>query len=47
MCVNTIEERIKALQEKKLAIAQSVLSGERSKEVAKFTLDDLKSLFDL
>lgn len=47
ICSNTIEERIKALQERKLAIAHNVLSGERSKEIAKLTLNDLKSLFGL
>ncbi|XP_032689169.1 transcription termination factor 2 [Odontomachus brunneus] len=47
ICSNTIEERIKVLQERKLAIAHNVLSGERNKEIAKLTLNDLKSLFGL
>ncbi|XP_014476224.1 PREDICTED: transcription termination factor 2-like, partial [Dinoponera quadriceps] len=47
ICSNTIEERIKALQERKLVIAQNVLSGDRSKEVMKLTFNDLKSLFAL
>ncbi|KAG5345372.1 TTF2 factor, partial [Acromyrmex heyeri] len=45
ICVNTIEERIKALQERKLQIAQNVLSGTTSRVVGKLTLNDLKSLF--
>jgi len=45
ICVNTIEERIKALQERKLDIAQNVLSGDRTNSAAKLTLNDLKSLF--
>ncbi|EFN78730.1 Transcription termination factor 2 [Harpegnathos saltator] len=47
ICSNTIEERIKGLQEQKLAIAQNVLSGDRSKEITKLTFNDLKSLFAL
>lgn len=43
ICTDTIEERIKALQERKLGIAQNVLSGKNT--VVKLTLDDLKSLF--
>lgn len=45
ICVNTIEERIKTLQERKLEIARNVLSGDRSKTASKLTLNDLKSLF--
>ncbi|KYQ52658.1 Transcription termination factor 2 [Trachymyrmex zeteki] len=45
ICVNTIEERIKALQERKLQIAKNVLSGDTSNAVGKLTLNDLKSLF--
>ncbi|KYM75325.1 Transcription termination factor 2 [Atta colombica] len=45
ICVNTIEERIKALQERKLQIATNVLSGSTSRVVGKLTLNDLKSLF--
>ncbi|XP_012532592.1 transcription termination factor 2 [Monomorium pharaonis] len=44
VCVNTIEERIKGLQERKLEIARNVLSGDRS-AATKLTLNDLKSLF--
>ncbi|XP_076670956.1 transcription termination factor lodestar [Andrena cerasifolii] len=47
ICKDTIEERIQNLQEKKLGIAQNVLSGEKSFAAAKLTLNDLKSLFAL
>ncbi|CAL1528104.1 unnamed protein product [Lymnaea stagnalis] len=44
LCKDTIEEKIVALQEKKLQLAKSVLSGaERSSQ--KLTLSDLRSLF--
>ncbi|KYN02202.1 PREDICTED: transcription termination factor 2 [Cyphomyrmex costatus] len=45
ICVNTIEERIKMLQERKLQIANNVLSGGTSNAIGKLTLNDLKSLF--
>lgn len=45
ICVDTIEERIKALQERKLEIATNVLSGAKSNAATKLTLNDLKSLF--
>ena len=47
ICKDTIEERIQKLQEKKLEIAQNVLSGEKNFSAAKLTLNDLKSLFAL
>lgn len=47
ICKDTIEERIKHLQEKKMEIAQNVLSGDKNSTVSKLTLDDLKSLFAL
>ncbi|XP_033322889.2 transcription termination factor 2 [Megalopta genalis] len=47
ICKDTIEERIKHLQEKKLEIAANVLSGDKNSTVSKLTLNDLKSLFDL
>ncbi|XP_065053319.1 transcription termination factor 2-like isoform X2 [Rhopilema esculentum] len=44
LCVDTIEEKIAALQEKKKALADSVLKG--SKDAAKsLTLQDLRMLF--
>lgn len=45
ICKDTIEERIKHLQERKMEIAQNVLSGDKNSTVSKLTLDDLKSLF--
>ncbi|EFN62976.1 Transcription termination factor 2 [Camponotus floridanus] len=45
ICVDTIEERVKALQEQKLEIARNVLSGDRNDTAMKLTLNDLKSLF--
>ncbi|XP_029158221.1 transcription termination factor 2 isoform X2 [Nylanderia fulva] len=44
ICTDTIEERIKALQERKLEIAHNVLSGDNNAGM-KLTLNDLKSLF--
>ncbi|XP_011866098.1 PREDICTED: transcription termination factor 2-like isoform X2 [Vollenhovia emeryi] len=45
ICVDTIEERVRELQERKLEIARNVLSGDRSNAATKLTLNDLKSLF--
>ncbi|XP_053995796.1 transcription termination factor 2-like [Hylaeus anthracinus] len=45
ICKDTIEERIQQLQEKKVEIAQSVLSGGKTSVASKLTLNDLKSLF--
>ncbi|KAK0171288.1 hypothetical protein PV328_009036 [Microctonus aethiopoides] len=47
ICTDTIEERIKNLQDKKLDIASSVLTGTRNNADSKLTLNDLKSLFSL
>lgn len=44
MCKDTVEERIKALQDKKLSIADGVLTGVKSSG-SKLTMDDLKGLF--
>lgn len=43
--VNTIEERIKDLQDKKLILANNVLTGTMNTQASKLTLDDLKMLF--
>lgn len=43
----TVEERIHALQQKKLSLAESVLSGAKSRGGNKLSLDDLKSLFSV
>lgn len=47
ICKETIEERIEQLQQKKLALAENVLTGQLRKEISKLSLQDLKSLFDL
>ncbi|XP_043252676.1 transcription termination factor 2 isoform X3 [Colletes gigas] len=47
ICKDTIEERIKLLQEKKISIAQNVLSGDKSSVASKLSFDDMKSLFAL
>lgn len=44
MTVETIEERIKKLQDNKLAIADSMLTGSKIQS-SKLTLTDLKMLF--
>ncbi|XP_059160044.1 transcription termination factor 2-like [Physella acuta] len=44
LCKDTIEEKIVALQERKLSLAKSVLSGAGAKN-QKLTLNDLRSLF--
>ncbi|XP_014225120.1 transcription termination factor 2 isoform X1 [Trichogramma pretiosum] len=44
ICKDTIEERVKNLQDKKLDIANHVLTGTRSVS-SKLTIDDLKMLF--
>ena len=45
LCTDTVEERIAALQDKKKALAQSVLYG--GKAAQKLTLQDLKMIFGL
>ncbi|XP_078035489.1 transcription termination factor 2-like [Augochlora pura] len=45
ICKDTIEERIKHLQEKKMEIAENVLTGAKNSAASKLTLNDLKSLF--
>ncbi|KAL9910816.1 transcription termination factor lodestar isoform 1-T3 [Glossina fuscipes fuscipes] len=47
MCKDTVEERIKALQEHKLAMADSILTGDKASQSSKLTLDDLKGLFGM
>ncbi|CAK9828141.1 Transcription termination factor 2 [Anthophora retusa] len=47
ICKDTIEERIKQLQERKLTIAENVLSSDKNSPVSKLTLNDLKPLFAL
>ncbi|XP_030374475.1 transcription termination factor 2 [Scaptodrosophila lebanonensis] len=45
MCLDTVEQRIKALQDKKLELAEGVLTG--AKVSSKLTIDDLKGLFGM
>uniref|UniRef100_A0A1A9Z4L3 Transcription termination factor 2 n=1 Tax=Glossina pallidipes TaxID=7398 RepID=A0A1A9Z4L3_GLOPL len=47
MCKETVEERIKALQDHKLAMADSILTGAKASQSSKLTLDDLKGLFGM
>ncbi|XP_023302950.2 transcription termination factor 2 [Lucilia cuprina] len=47
MCKDTVEERIKALQDHKLELANGVLTGARASEGSKLTMDDLKGLFGM
>ncbi|XP_046736506.1 transcription termination factor 2 [Diprion similis] len=47
MCLETVEQRIKALQDKKLDIANGVLTGAGTAAASKLSMDDLKSLFSL
>ncbi|KAH8404911.1 hypothetical protein KR222_010414, partial [Zaprionus bogoriensis] len=44
VCVDTVEQRIKALQDRKLELADGVLTGKVS---SKLTIDDLKGLFGM
>ncbi|XP_008199533.2 transcription termination factor 2 [Tribolium castaneum] len=46
MALETIEERIKALQERKLEIANAMLTGSKQVTNSKLSLQDLKMLFD-
>ncbi|KAL5286892.1 TTF2 family protein [Megaselia abdita] len=46
MCTGTVEERIKALQDIKLSIAERVLTGSRSVG-NRLTIEDLKLLFEM
>uniref|UniRef100_A0A914XRH2 Transcription termination factor 2 n=1 Tax=Plectus sambesii TaxID=2011161 RepID=A0A914XRH2_9BILA len=47
VCDDTMEQRVLALQKKKLEMADSVLEGAASKKLNKLSLTDLKFLFDL
>ncbi|XP_011191517.2 transcription termination factor 2 [Zeugodacus cucurbitae] len=47
MCKDTVEERIKALQDHKMSIADGVLTGARSSEGSKLTMEDLRGLFGM
>lgn len=47
MCKETVEERIKALQDHKLALANGVLTGAGAAAGSKLSMDDLRGLFGL
>ena len=44
VCLNTVEERILQLQDKKLLVFNGVCGGDQS-SLTKLTADDLKQLF--
>ncbi|XP_045533032.1 transcription termination factor 2 isoform X2 [Pieris brassicae] len=46
MCVETVEQSIRKLQEAKLKLAENVLTGARH-NASKLTIDDLKELFNM
>lgn len=46
MCTDTVEQKIKLLQDKKMDIANSVLTGAKHSG-SKLSMADLQSLFDL
>ena len=46
LCQDTVEERIRDLQQKKLDLADGVLTGAKHAD-NKLTMEDLKSLFGL
>lgn len=47
MATDTIEERIKALQDKKLAMAEGILTGTKQAIQSKLTIDDLRMIFGM
>lgn len=47
MAADTIEKRILDLQEKKLDIANSMLTGTKQVTGSKLSLEDLKLLFEM
>lgn len=47
MCKDTVEERIKALQDHKMALANGILTGAGASEGSKLSMDDLKGLFGI
>ncbi|XP_037954856.1 transcription termination factor 2 [Teleopsis dalmanni] len=47
MCKDTVEERIKNLQEQKLSIAEGVLTGVKTSGGSKLTMEELRGLFDM
>ncbi|XP_050664600.1 transcription termination factor 2 [Leptidea sinapis] len=47
MCVDTVEQSIRKLQEAKLELAENVLTGARHTNASKLTIEDLKVLFNM
>ncbi|XP_072929671.1 transcription termination factor 2 isoform X2 [Epargyreus clarus] len=47
MCVDTVEQSIRKLQEAKLELADNILTGARNTNASKLTIDDLKMLFNM
>ncbi|KAG8223222.1 hypothetical protein J437_LFUL003573 [Ladona fulva] len=47
VCKHTVEQKIQELQEKKLSLADSVLTGAKNPHGNKLTMEDLKTLFSL
>ncbi|XP_030764453.1 transcription termination factor 2-like [Sitophilus oryzae] len=47
MALDTIEERIKALQERKLSMAEGVLTGTKQVVQSKLTMEDLRMIFGM
>lgn len=47
MCVDTVEQTIRKLQEVKLELAESVLTGAKNTNASKLSIEDLKMLFNM
>lgn len=47
MILDSIEERIKCLQEKKLSLADGILTGSAQVTGSKLTIEDMKMLFNM
>ncbi|KAM3959297.1 transcription termination factor lodestar [Aphomia sociella] len=47
MCVDTVEQTIRKLQQAKLEIADNVLTGARNNNASKLSIEDLKMLFNM
>ncbi|KAJ8723684.1 hypothetical protein PYW07_007664 [Mythimna separata] len=47
MCVDTVEQSIRKLQQAKLELAENVLTGAKNSNNSKLTIEDLKVLFNM
>lgn len=47
MCVNTVEQSIRKMQDAKLELADSVLTGARHTSASKLSIEDLCQLFNM